>query len=106
MDFDSPGIIIFSLIAVVFFYMLYQFSTKGFKGAVLGGRIVKTIGEVQKTHSFATETLRIHVVDRNGEKCVGIELSHFAYLSYSMTGLSISRSDARRLADMIQAAAE
>lgn len=105
MDFFFPKGLFFFVFAAIFAYVVYQIATNGFKGSVLGGKIVRTAGEVQDSRAVGTNKLRVHVVDRDGERLVGIEFSQFAFLSYSMTGLSISRSDAKRLADLIRDAA-
>ena len=101
MNFNSDYIF-FALFALVAGYFLYQIATKGFKGAMFGGRIEKTYGEIElEKKSILSGKLKIHrVATANGSK-VGIEVVHKSLLSFQMVPATLSNEEARRLIQML-----
>ena len=89
-----------NLFYVIFFalalYIGYQIiSKRGLKGAVLGSKIVRTVGEVNiDQKGVMNQVVRVHVLE-NGR--IGIELTSKAPLSISMTGFTLSPQQSQQL---------
>jgi len=100
------GFAVFAGVAAYFVYQMYK--NGGFKNALFGARKEAEIGKVDGLKRFGvTSSIRVHKMrDSNtGEDIVGIELVHKARLSYSMQPFSLSTSDARELAKLLEVAA-
>ena len=102
------GLIIAALITVPMIYRLVRY--RGFKGAAFRAPVLKKIGELEPSNPGFTKTkLRIHVLDpeRRGDgPHVGIEVIRSTFASWEMSGISLSRSEARLLADELLQAAD
>ncbi len=100
------GFVVFIGVAA---YMVYQiYKNGGFKNALFGANKGAEIGKVDGLTRFGVaSSIRVHKMrDTNtDEAIVGIELVHKARLSYSMQPFSLSTSDARELAKLLQVAA-
>jgi len=100
------GFAVFAGVAVYFVYQMHKHG--GFKNALFGARKEAEIGKViGRTRFGVTSSIRVHKMrDSNTEEnVVGIELVHKARLSYSMQPFSLSASDARELAKLLEVAA-
>jgi hypothetical protein len=93
--------------AGIFVFVLYSLFTKHGKGRMLGGTITETLpDEIVQKKGMVTTTVRVHVVDSNQpEKLVGVEISESAKLGASFKPISLSKSDALKLAGMLNEAA-
>jgi hypothetical protein len=104
----GPGTLFFLVFAAVVGYFAYRVSQYGgFKAAMFGARIERTIGEVTGERQFGISVaLKIHALRRDdSEKLVGIELIAKSFLSYEMKPLTLSVRQAQQLASLLQNAA-
>jgi len=77
-------------------------SSGGFKGAVLGGRIAETIGEIPlKNRGPGFHMLRVHKLE-GGD--IAFEVSSKAAFGFSVTGFSVPPSEAEVLVRLLQKA--
>ena len=102
----NPEYIFFAVFAAVAGYILYQIFTKGFKGALFGGRIEKTYGEIElEKQTMMSGKLKVHRVSSKDGNRVGIELVHKSMLSYQMVPATLSKQEAQRLIHLLTLAA-
>jgi hypothetical protein len=80
----------------------------GFKAAMFGAKIERTIGEVfGERHGGMRAGVKVHVLTGSaGQRAVGIELVAKSPLSYQMIPITLSPSEARDLALLLQRAAQ
>ncbi len=105
----SPEYIPLLLIgAVAVFFLWRTVKYGGFKGALFGARIARTVGEVDTTGGrFSRTVLKVHVLEGGaGSKDVGIEVTSRAAMSYHMMPLSLSITGANELIRSLQAAVD
>ncbi|GAA4861298.1 hypothetical protein [Luteimonas vadosa] len=79
----------------------------GLKAAFFGASVKRTVGEISPDYStLGRNTIRVHALDGSKASCaVAIELVSKTFTSYSMTPITLSREDARRLAVLLEQAA-
>ena len=80
----------------------------GLRQSILGGKIKATLGEYDGVDKgICRRTLRAHVMERSGtpEKFVCFEIIGKTPLSYQMLPVTITFSDAQRLAEVLTRAA-
>ena len=106
-----------SLFNVVFWLMIagflgafaYRFlKYKGFKGAMFGGEIVHTIGEVEGKRQFGGRpVLKVHVLrsPESADAEVGLEFVAKTFASYQMMPITLARAEASKLASLLAEAA-
>jgi hypothetical protein len=82
---------------------------RGFRGAMFGAPIKRTIAEIELGHGGLVSTkLRIHQLDASrgeGGPEVGIEVVHKTFASWEMKPVSLSREETRKLAVALMTAA-
>ena len=95
---DNLFYVVFVAVAM---YMAYQvFSKGGFKGAVFGSKILRTVGEIAiEKKGLMSQVVRVHALE-NGR--IGIELTSKALFSISMTGFTISPEQSVQLISHLQ----
>ena len=94
-------LIVFGCIAIAFIYKVIRY--KGFKAALFGAPIRRTVGELELSRSGFTSTiLRVHVLGGDASKEVGLELVSKSPLSYHMAPFTLSRGDAGALARLLE----
>lgn len=79
----------------------------GFKAAMFGARIDRTMGEVRgEKQGPVGVTLRVHLLRRDAfEKLVGVEFVARSVASYQMLPITLSASEAQQLASLLNEAA-
>ncbi len=94
--------VVFFAIAGYFVYRMIQHG--GFKAAMFGARIDRTIGEVSgEKQGPMGIALKVHVLRRDpSEKLIGIELVAKSFASYQMIPVTLSVSQAEQLASLLQ----
>ena len=107
MTFDTPSLVFFALflaIAGTFTYRIVKY--RGFKAAMFGGRIERTIGEVEGTgQTLGRVKLRVHTLSGGGkDRAVGIELVATTIASYQMLPITLSTEGAQDLIGLLQEA--
>ncbi|MFH1009931.1 MAG: hypothetical protein V1784_01690 [bacterium] len=110
MDSDSAGKLfffaIFALVAGYFIFGLIKYG--GFKAAMFGAIIERTVGEVSGGgFKFGSIVLRVHTLNSDSpEKAVGLEVITKSIASYHMMPITLSGPETTRLAALLQSAAE
>lgn len=101
----SPETLFFGLFVAVLFYLGYRMTRfGGFRGAMFGARIERTVGEVRgRSMGVMNVTLKVHALRRDeAEKRVGLEVVAKSFASYSMMPVSLSPSQAQELIALLQ----
>lgn len=98
-------IFIFLSIASGIWILSYIFKSKGIKGAVFGGKIIKTFGELEfEDNSFSSNKILIHSIERKSESALTIEFVQKGFLSYRMNSITLSQEEARQLSSIMNSA--
>src|SRR5512139_2933229 len=102
--FDNLFWLVFFGIAGYFVFRMFRYG--GFKAAMFGANIQRTVGEVAGlAHPPVSSVLRVHVLGGgNPDKAVGLEFVAKSFASYQMLPLTLSSSEARRLASLLREA--
>lgn len=110
MNFDDPFVVLFfAMFALVVGSLIYRSVRHGgLKGAMFGAKIERTLGQVDCGGvRFGSMSLKVHALSENSRgKVIGIEMVAKTLTSYEMMPISLSASEAKRLAALLQAAAE
>lgn len=74
----------------------------GVKSAMFGAAVGRAVGEmpVSSESRVGSMTLKVHLLD-GAEKQVGVEIAARGPFGFNMVPLSLTRSEARRLADLL-----
>ncbi len=107
MNDGSIGLIFFAIAAggVILYFVTRIVRYGGFKAAMFGARIERTVGEVYGSGSkFMGSTIRVHVLEGDAEKAIGLEVVQKGPGAYSMQPCSLSASEASKLVQLIQSA--
>ena len=103
----EPGLVfVFSIIALVVGTFAYKIVKHGgFKAAMFGSSIKRTVGEVEGSGSrMFRMKLRVHELGGSSDKAVGVELVAKSLASYQMLPISLSHQEAQKLIRLLQAA--
>ncbi len=102
--FDNLFWIVFVGFAGYFIFKMIRHG--GFKAAMFGAGIQRTVGEVSGlAHPPVSSVLKVHVLGGgNPEKAVGLEFVAKSFAGYQMLPLTLSSSEAQRLAVLLQKA--
>lgn len=95
------------LFAATMAYMLFRVVRhRGFKGAMFGARVERTVGEVNGVDAGpVSSVVKVHALDRGDpERAVGIEFVSRSIGSYSMVPVTLSQAEARKLVSLLQSA--
>lgn len=96
----------FALGIAVVAYMLFKLIKYGtFKNALFGARITKTFGAVTGKKLGVTNVIKIHALDEDGNGEIGLEIVSKSFGSWQMQPVNISKEDARKLSQYLEAAA-
>lgn len=105
---DSIGLWLLVAILLVVAYLIFRIiKYNGILGALVGGRITKTYGEVvglRKSGLFKAK-VGIHRVSKDGKNRVVVVIVMTSSLGYKMLPVILPREDANRLKDLIGLAA-
>lgn len=108
MNFEGPFVILFfAMFALVVGSFIYKSVRHGgLKGAMLGARIERTLGHVDCGGvKFGSMSLKVHALSGGLQgKAIGIELVAKTFASYEMMPITLSASEAKKLATLLQAA--
>lgn len=99
-------ILIFGTVALGLGAVLYKIVQHGgFKGAMFGARIDRTVGEVAGGGvKLMKVRLRIHKLGGGLDRAVGVELVAKSFASYQMMPVTLSNAEARRLIGLLEVA--
>ena len=92
--------------AVIGFFVYRMFRHGGFKAAMFGARIDRTVGEVSgEKQGPVGVALKVHILRREAaEKLVGVEFISKSFASYQMMPITLSTSQAQQLASLLNEA--
>jgi len=100
----KPEYIFWAIFAAVIFSFLFKMAKNGsFKAAMFGARIKNTVGEVSGASSkMMNLKLKVHELDDiTNERAVGLELVEKSFASYQMMPITLSLTEAKKLADIL-----
>jgi hypothetical protein len=104
MHVDTPGLVFFAGFAVllgIFAYRILKYG--GWKAAMFGGCIERTVGEVRGTGQGGNVKLRVHALsDDSEDRAVGIELVATTIGSYQMLPITRSAEGVQKLIGLLQ----
>lgn len=92
------GFAVFALVKIVRF--------GSWRGLIFNGRVQRTVAElnVDRKSRLLKTRLKVHVVEQDKGKAVGLEFASTAPLAFSVTGYSLSPQEARALITALQQA--
>ena len=95
---------VFALVALTFLYRIVKHG--GFKGAMFGADIARTVGEVEcAKQSMVSSVIKVHVLGGSAsERAVGLEIVAKSIGSYQMFPVALSAAEARKLSALLQTA--
>lgn len=97
---ESLFFVVFAGFAGYFVYRYVKYG--GFRGALYGSAIARTVGEVQlQGSSSSTTTLRVHLLE---DGRIILEVSSRATMAATLNGYSMTVSNAGELAELLQQA--
>jgi hypothetical protein len=99
----TPDYVVYAVFVLFAGYFVFRtIKYKGFRGALFGGEITKTFGEIDLSGSRMMGTkLKIHRINADGKNDVGDEVINKSPLSYLVYPVKLSREEATRLAELI-----
>ena len=100
----KPEYLFYVVFAAVAGSMLFKaLKHGGFKGAMFGAGIRKTVGEVSGNGpKLMSLSLKVHELDGEpNDKALGLELVAKSFASYQTTPITLSVTEAKKLADLI-----
>jgi hypothetical protein len=93
-------LISYVFMGVCLLYIVYHVVTKGFKGALFKGKIIKTYGEFKTLPvSGLTNRMRIHEIDSKPEPTIGIEIAG----PFEVTPIRLDKKDIPRFIEILKA---
>jgi hypothetical protein len=102
------ALVVFGAVLVPTIYKAVR--NRGLRGAMFGAPLLQKIGELELSRGGLTKTkLRVHALDprdRVDGPHVGIEVVRSTFASWEMSPVSLTRSEARQLADELSRAIE
>jgi hypothetical protein len=97
---ESLFFLAFGSVVAWFLYRLLKYG--GFRGAMYGSRVARTVGELALERRLgASKTLRVHVLE---DGRIVLEETTRASLSIAMTGTTMSPAETDRLLGLLQQA--
>ncbi len=99
------NLVVIFVVGFIAFFIYSVFSKSG-KGRMFGGKIIESIDKsITSKKGMSKTKIKLHVIEKKkGENCVGIELSQSAVLAWSMTPITLTKSDAKLMIDMLNEA--
>jgi hypothetical protein len=90
-------------ISIFGWFIFMSFKNGGLKGAVLGGKIKRTVGQIGPVIAMMGKTtIKVHEFDTTGKyNAVCMEIVNTTMLSYTLEGIRLSRDEATKLANML-----
>jgi len=78
---------------------------RGFKGAIFGGRIEKTFGELDCEISFGIRSrIRVHRISSPTGATIGLEVAKSGFFGYDMTPFKMTRDETKDLIALLEKA--
>ena len=99
--FETLFFVVFFAIVGYFVYRMIRHG--GFKAAMFGARIDRTVGEVNgEKQGPMSIALKVHILRREAaEKLIGVELVAKSFASYQMIPVTLSITQAQQLTSLL-----
>ena len=106
MDFGLEVLFFAAFVGVIGFFAYRMIRHGGFRAAMFGARIDRTVGEVSgEKQGPVGVALKVHILRRDAaEKLVGVEFVAKSFASYQMMPITLSASQAQQLAALLNEA--
>ena len=103
-----PDVLFWLVPAGVVGYFLFNTVRRGgFRAAMFNAQISGTLGEVEaNAPKLVSQRLKVHVLDRDGQTLVGVEVTSKTVASWQMLPVVLSPGQARELSALLHRAAE
>ena len=102
-----PEGLFFILFFGVLAWVLFVFFTKRGKGIMFGGKIIKTYDGIKVKRRIITSRVKIHAIEAApAARLVGLEIYNSTFGSFQMTHITLPASEARKLARLLNEAAD
>ena len=96
------------IFGAIVLFMIYQFiSKKGFRGLLFGAEVISTLGEANGIkRSSMNMVARVHTLKgvNHTSNDIGLEIVAKSFASARITALSLSASEAKKLAHLLNEA--
>ena len=96
----------FGIFFAVIAWALFAFFTKRGKEFMFGGKIIKTFDEVKSRGKMIRSKLRVHVIDDDSTRIVGIQVYISSFGKHELVPITLTTDDARQLAQTLIEAAD
>ena len=99
------GLIPVFILAALFFIFIYRLVFRGgIKELLFGAPIKSTVGEFEifRDRNFINAKIKVHTLNGKPNKSIGIELVTKSFASYRTTPISLSKSEAKRLIELLE----
>lgn len=107
MDIDTifPYFIGLIFAAIVITFVVNAIRHGGFKAAMFGAPIERTVGEVKVTRgAIGSTTMKVHVLRAEAEMKVGLEVVTKSVASYHMMPFTLTAAEAKSLIRLLEIA--
>ncbi|MCI0363217.1 MAG: hypothetical protein L0219_05000 [Phycisphaerales bacterium] len=103
---DTVAKLFFAMLALFVGSLIYgALRHGGFKGAMFGAKIERTVGQVACNGvKFGSMSLKVHKLSGSPERVIGIEMVAKTFASYDMMPMTLLASEAKKLATLLEAA--
>ena len=103
-----PDAIFWLIVLVMISYFGFNvYRRGGFKAAFFNAEISGTVGEIETTSvKFMTQRIKVHKLQRDSEKLVGIEIVSKTVGSYEMLPLALTQEQTQQLSVLLLRALE
>ncbi|MEW5771592.1 MAG: hypothetical protein AB1831_14665 [Pseudomonadota bacterium] len=102
-NFEYIFFAIFAFVAGSFVFKIIK--NGGFKAAMFGAPIARTVGEVEGSGTkLMNIKVKVHTLGGSQDKAIGLEFVAKSVGSYQMLPVTLSASEAKKLTTLLQAA--
>jgi hypothetical protein len=109
----NPTNVVFVIVGLAVLSLIVKLvRNRGFKGAMFGAPVQRLVGEIElrpRPRVMMTTTVKVHALepsDPSRGPDVGIEVTRSAPLAWTMSPVSLTKSEARELAELLARAAQ
>lgn len=103
---DLPEMIFWLMFGGFILFFIFNIIRRGgLKGAMFNATIAQTFGEVQGSGpSLVNTKVKVHLLERNSERLVGLEFLATSFSSYEMMPITLSPTEAKKLVGVLEQA--
>ena len=106
MDWLTENLFWVIFLGIIGYFIFRMVRYGGFKAAMFGFKIEKTLGEVEgHRQPLMSMQLKVHLLEGNPpEKAVGLELVAKSIASYQIMPITLSETETKKLVSLLQSA--